>query len=150
MSEEQHGVADFLRGRWRVRRRVVDHRAGQEGAFTGWAVFADDPESGQLAYHEEGEVELGGVRRPATRSLRYAERGADVLDVTFADGREFYRLRLGEGGWSADHWCSPDTYLVAGRITGPDSYTERWRATGPAKDYELLTDYERDGGPEGP
>jgi hypothetical protein len=132
-------AADYLRGRWRVRRRIVDHRNGVEGSFVGSAEFDDD-----LSYHEEGELRFGGHCGPATRSLRYVDRGAHIFDVTFADGRDFYRLDLRAGGWQAEHPCNADTYVVAGRITGPDSYTEHWHATGPAKDYELLTSYERD------
>jgi hypothetical protein len=134
-------AADFLRGRWRVRRRVVDHRGGVEGVFVGSAEFGED-----LSYREEGELCFGGGRGPATRSLRYVDRGGQVLDVAFADGRHFYRLHLREGGWSAEHSCGADTYAVTGRVTGPDAFTEHWHATGPAKDYELLTSYERDTG----
>jgi Family of unknown function (DUF6314) len=141
----QRTVAGFLRGRWSVRRRIVDHRAGIEGEFTGFAVFADD-----LTYTEDGELRFGDHRGPATRSLRYAEAGAGVLDVRFADGRDFYRLDLGDGGWAAEHPCRADTYVVRGRITGPDSFTEHWHATGPAKDYELLTGYERARGGRSP
>jgi hypothetical protein len=134
-------AAGFLRGAWRVRRRVLDHRRGVEGEFVGRARF-----SGDLSYEEHGELTLGGHRGPAARSLRYVDRGAHVLDVLFADGRPFYRLHLSDGGWSAEHPCRDDTYAVAGRITGPDSFTEHWHATGPDKDYELLTTYERDVG----
>jgi len=132
-------AADFLRGGWRVHRRVVDHRRGIEGAFVGRARFADD-----LTYEEDGELSFGGHRGPAARSLRYVDRGGHVLDVRFADGRDFYRLDLSDGGWSAEHPCRADSYVVAGRITGPDSFTEHWHATGPDKDYELHTTYERE------
>ncbi|GAA0461685.1 hypothetical protein Ade02nite_16270 [Paractinoplanes deccanensis] len=132
-------MAAFLRGRWRVRRRIVDHRAGVEGSFTGTAEFSDD-----LSYFEQGELRYGDHVGPATRSLRYVDRGDHLLEVTFADGRDFYLLDLSDGGWSAEHPCRADTYVVDGRITGPDSYTEHWHATGPAKDYELITTYERD------
>ena len=138
-------LAGFLRGPWRVRRRVVDHRRGLEGLFVGRARFAED-----LSYTEDGELTFGGHRGPASRSLRYFDRGGRVLDVRFADGREFYRLELAADGWSAEHPCRDDTYVVAGRITGPDSFTEHWRAIGPDKDYELLTTYERDPGERDP
>jgi hypothetical protein len=143
-------VAAFLRGRWRVRRRIVDHRSGVEGSFEGTARFDDD-----LSYFEEGELRYGEHRGPATRSLRYVDRGGRRVEVKFADGRDFYVLELTGGGpaasdgWSAEHPCAADTYVVAGRITGPDSYTEHWHATGPAKDYELLTSYEREREREG-
>ncbi|GIF02776.1 hypothetical protein Asi03nite_03140 [Actinoplanes siamensis] len=123
-----------------MRRRIVDHRGGVRGEFAGTAVFDDE-----LRYREEGELRFGGHHGPATRNLRYVDRGAFVLDVLFQDGREFYRLDLSDGAWSAEHPCAADTYRVTGRITGPDSFTERWHATGPAKDYELLTTFERAG-----
>ncbi|SNY47122.1 DUF6314 family protein [Paractinoplanes atraurantiacus] len=127
-----------------MHRRILDHRAGVEGSFVGTAEFGDD-----LSYEEQGDLTYGDHRGPATRSLRYHDRGDRRLEVTFADGRPFYLLDLGEGesgdAWSAEHPCAADTYVVAGRITGPDSYTEHWHATGPAKDYELITSYDRSG-----
>ncbi|MEV6348106.1 DUF6314 family protein [Actinoplanes sp. NPDC051851] len=132
------GAAAFLRGRWRVERGIVDHRAGVSGEFLGTAVFGAD-----LGYHEEGELRFGGHRGPASRSLKYVDLGGWVLDVTFADGRDFYRLDLSDGGWTAEHPCRADRYVVDGRITGPDGFTEHWHATGPEKDYELTTRYSR-------
>jgi len=136
----ERAAAEFLRGRWRVRRRMVDHRSGAEGEFAGSAEFTDD-----LSYREDGELRFGGHRGPATRSLRYVDLGGGGFDVKFADGRDFYRLDLEDGGWSAEHACVADTYVVTGRITGPDSFTEHWHATGPAKDYELSAEYRRAG-----
>lgn len=134
----QRTAADFLRGRWQVRRQVLDHHSGTEGEFTGTAEFTED-----LSYFEQGELVFGGHRNTATRTLRYVDLGGRVLDVKFADGRDFYRLDLSDGDWAADHLCRADLYVVSGRITGPDSFTEKWHASGPAKDYELLTDYRR-------
>lgn len=149
-------AAEFLRGEWRVRRRVIDHRRGVEGEFVGRARFAGDrpdeehgdrpdAEHRELSYEEHGELRFGGHQGPATRSLLYVDRGAHLLDVKFADGRDFYRLDLSDGGWTAEHPCREDAYTVAGRITGPDSFTEHWHATGPDKDYELITAYARVG-----
>jgi hypothetical protein len=132
-------AADFLRGRWRVRRRIVDHRLGVTGEFAGTAAFDAD-----LVYTERGELRFGGHRGPATRSLRYVDRGGAVLDVYFADGRDFYRLDLDSTGrWHAEHPCRADRYTVTGELTGPDAFTERWHTTGPDKDYELISDYTR-------
>jgi hypothetical protein len=131
-------AASFLRGRWRVRRRVIDHRSGVTGEFVGTAVF-----DAGLVYTEQGELRFGGHRGPATRSLRYVDRGGAVLDVYFADGRDFYRLDLGDGRWRAEHPCRADLYTVAGELTGPDAFTEHWHTTGPDKDYELITHYTR-------
>jgi hypothetical protein len=139
-------AAAFLRGAWRVHRRIVDHRLDVAGEFRGSASFEDD-DAGDLIYTERGELRFGGHRGPATRSLRYRVRGDAVLDVRFADGRDFYRLEVSGGRWHATHPCRADLYTVTGAITGPDGFTEHWHTTGPATDYDLFTDYTRRTGP---
>jgi hypothetical protein len=104
-----------------------------------------DGESRVLAYHEHGELRFGGHLGPASRSLFYRELPDGSADVRFADGREFYRLDLRHGTWSAEHPCRADKYLVTVTRLSPDSFTENWRVVGPAKDYELTTTFTRAG-----
>src|ERR1700753_2264343 len=95
VSVVQGTAADFLRGRWRIRRRIVDHRAGVEGSFVGEAEFDVD-----LTYHENGEIRYNGHRGPAGRTLRFVPRDRYRMEVRFADGRDFYELDL-RADWTA-------------------------------------------------
>ena len=159
------GIADFLDGDWNVERQISDHRTGQAGLFRGRASFRlcaaaavpkevrlagelepADRNGRVLAYEEQGELRFGGHCGPASRSLLYRELADGSADVRFADGREFYRLDLRSGTWSAAHPCRADRYLVTVTRLGADSFTETWRVSGPAKDYELTTTYIRAGG----
>jgi hypothetical protein len=154
---------DFLRGRWRIERRIADHRAGGTGTFDGVARF--EAEGGEaegaeaegaeaegaeaegaevkgtevLAYHEDGELRFGGHRGPASRSLIYRRRPDGTADVCFADGREFYRLDARSGAWQGQHDCGHDRYTVAGEMLDSGRFRERWRVRGPDKDYEITT-----------
>jgi hypothetical protein len=139
---------DFLRGRWRIERRIADHRAGGTGTFDGVARFeaggpkAGGPEAGGievLAYHERGELCFGGHRGPASRSLIYRRRPDGAADVCFADGREFYRLDARSGHWQGQHDCGRDRYTVCGDMLDSGRFRERWQARGPDKDYEITT-----------
>jgi hypothetical protein len=154
----------FLRGTWRVERRLADHRSGTAGWFRGAARFAPaaggDPEPGphpaqsddskrrlppagpgweELAYHEEGELVLGEHRGPASRRLIYRRRPDGTADVFFADGREFYLLDPRPGRWQARHPCGRDEYLLRGRVLSDQLLEERWQVSGPGKDYEIMT-----------
>jgi hypothetical protein len=150
----------FLRGTWRVRRRLVDHAAGTSGSFTGtarWVAAEDgadiageepiadnsnrpgDPGGPELAYRESGELRFGGHRGPASRSLIYRGREDGTADVRFADGRPFYHLDPRPGTWQARHDCGRDQYLLAGRRLDAGTIEERWRVRGPDKDYEITT-----------
>jgi hypothetical protein len=141
-------TVDFLSGDWTLMRRISDHRTGQVGSFHGTASFCPSATSQPgrtLTYVESGELRLGSHRGPAGRSLLVLDAGDGTADVRFSDGREFYRLDLRTGSWTAAHPCRADRYNVTITRLSPDSYAETWRVTGPSKDYELRTTYTRAG-----
>jgi len=153
----------FLRGTWRVERRLTDHAAGTTGSFTGiaqWVAAVDGADAARVAspapsadnsnrpgerggpelcYRESGELRFGGHCGPASRSLIYRGRADGTADVRFADGRPFYHLDLRPGTWQARHDCGRDEYLLAGRRLDDATIEERWRVRGPDKDYEITT-----------
>jgi Family of unknown function (DUF6314) len=135
-------VADtlaFLRGRWRLERRLADHRSGIGGTFTGDAAFAATADPAVLRYVERGELRFGGHVGPAIRTLVLLGRPGGAADVRFADGREFYRLDLGPGCCQAEHRCGPDHYAVTYRVLAQDLLEEHWRVAGPRKAYDSVT-----------
>jgi len=136
---------DYLCGDWDVVRQIVDHRTGQHGVFRGQASFRPSADGKVLEYAEDGELEFGSHRGPASRALIYAARPDGTADVRFADGREFYQLDLREGSWQAEHPCRADQYLVTVTRLTADSFTETWHVSGPGKNYELRTSYQRAG-----
>jgi hypothetical protein len=133
----------YLAGHWNVARRISDRRTGHCGSFVGKASFQPSPEA--TRYLEQGELEFGGHRGPASRNLIYRGRRDGGADVQFADGREFYTLDLSPGSWRAEHICRDDRYQVTVTWLSPDSFSETWRVAGPAKDYEMTTTYTRAG-----
>jgi hypothetical protein len=155
---------DFLRGGWRIERRMIDYAAGDSGTFDGVARFevarfeeaqpeppaaapGHEPgsappafgEPAALTYHETGELRFRGHRGPASRSLIYRGRPDGTADVFFADGREFYHLDPRSGRWTGQHPCGRDHYALAGQLLGDGTLEERWRVRGPDKDYEIFT-----------
>jgi hypothetical protein len=142
-------TADYLRGRWQVERAITDFRSGQSGSFAGSARCAETPagSAGALSYQEQGELNFGAHRGPASRGLLYLPRSDGAVDVRFADGRPFYRLDLRSGACSAEHPCGRDSYLVTIRVLSPGAYIERWRVRGPGKDYVMTTTMVRLGPP---
>jgi Family of unknown function (DUF6314) len=139
------GTVEYLSGDWDVVRQISDHRGGQEGWFRGRARFLPSADGQLLQYTEDGELEFGSHRGPASRALIYAARPDGTADVRFADGREFYQLDLRDGSWQAEHPCRADRYSVTVTRLTADSFTETWHVAGPAKDYELRTSYQRAG-----
>jgi hypothetical protein len=133
----------FLRGRWRLERWLDDHRSGVCGTFTGDAEFAATDDPAVLRYEERGELRFGGHAGPATRSLVCLGRPGGVVDVRFADGREFYRLDLTPGCCQAEHLCGRDRYTVTFRVLSPDLLEERWHVLGPEKAYDTATTLHR-------
>jgi hypothetical protein len=129
----------FLRGCWHLERRLVDHRSGICGTFTGDAEFAGTPDPSVLRYAEQGDLRFGGHAGPAGRTLVYRGLPGGAVDVRFADGREFYRLDLGSGRWQAQHICGRDRYAVTYRILAEDLLEEHWQVLGPQKAYDSVT-----------
>lgn len=129
----------FLRGRWRLERRLDDHRSGTCGWFTGDAEFAATADPAVLRYTEQGELRFGGHTGPAGRTLICAGRPDGAVDVRFADGREFHRLDLGPGRCQARHDCGQDSYVVSYRVLAPDLLEEHWQVAGPRKAYDSVT-----------
>jgi hypothetical protein len=129
----------FLRGRWRLERRLSDHRSGVCGTFTGGAEFAATADPAVLRYVERGELRFGGHAGPATRTLVCLGRPGGAVDVRFADGGEFYRLDLGPGRCQAEHLCGRDRYTVTYRVLAQDLMEEHWQVAGPQKAYDTVT-----------
>jgi hypothetical protein len=137
-------VLTYLAGRWRVRRRVRDHAAGDEGRFEGSTVFSP-LDGGGLLHHESGTFTWRGVPRPAERTLRFLPGGArGTADVRFADGRPFHDLDLTSGRHIAEHPCAADLYRGEFTVLDENHWRTVWRVGGPAKDLTLLTDYMRE------
>ena len=133
----------FLRGRWRLERRLDDHRAGVRGTFAGEAEFAATDDPAVLCYAERGELCFNGHTGPARRALLLRELPDGTADVRFADGREFYRLDLSPGCCQAEHLCGRDRYTATFRVLARDLLEERWHVVGPHKAYETLTTLRR-------
>lgn len=133
----------FLRGRWRLERRLDDHRSEVCGTFTGEAEFAATDDPTVLRYDEQGVLRLGGHTGPARRALLLRALPDGTADVRFADGREFYVLDLRSGQWTAHHGCGADTYVVSYLVPAPGWLEERWHVTGPRKSYETVATLRR-------
>jgi hypothetical protein len=133
----------FLRGRWRLERRLDDHRSGASGTFTGDAEFAGTDDPAVLRYAERGELRFNGHAGPARRALLLRALPDGTADVRFADGREFYVLDLGSGQWTARHRCGADDYVVSYLVRAPGWLEERWHVTGPSKAYDTVTELRR-------
>jgi len=133
----------FLRGRWRLERRLDDHRSGVCGTFTGEAEFAATDDPAVLRYEERGELRFGGHAGPARRALLLRELPDGAVEVQFADGREFYRLDLGPGCCRAEHLCGRDRYTAMFRVLARDLLEEHWHVLGPRKAYDSVTTLRR-------
>jgi hypothetical protein len=144
VARQQPATLAFLRGAWRLDRRLADHRSGVSGRFNGEAEFAATGDPAVLRYTEHGELRFGGHTGPAWRSLLCRGLPGGAVDVRFADGREFYRLDLSSGRWRAKHVCAGrDDYVVTFLVLSAGLLQERWRVLGPDKDYVTITELER-------
>ena len=134
-------LKSFLKGEWKLERRLDDRRAGQQGILSGVAVFAAEAEA--LRYEEAGQLAIGGHEGPAEQIYRYLFVAPGRAEVQFRDGRFFHDLDLSGGSWSVTHLCAPDRYDGAFTALDGDSWRVVWRVTGPRKDLILDSSYRR-------
>lgn len=140
-----HAVTDieaYFVGRWRVDRVIFDASGARIGAFTGSLTFAVD--DGVLVYHEDGVLDFGSHRGPATRTLHYAVTGPGQADVHFGYGDFFHEVDLREGSWSTRHPCRDDLYQGEYRIIDADHWQQEWVVAGPTKNHTMSTDFRRE------
>ncbi len=131
----------FLQGVWRLKRRIDDRRAAQQGRLDGTARFEAEAEG--LLYREEGRLVIGSHDGPALQSYRYTFPTAQRAQVRFADGRDFHELDLGKGAWACTHLCGEDRYIGDFSLLGPDAWRVVWQVGGPRKDLVLDSSYRR-------
>lgn len=137
------GRDDFA-GRWHVARKITDHRGGQSGAFDGQAVFTPDGRD-RLIYREEGVLTLaqgGPLKAERTYLWQFA---ADVVTVSFEDGRPFHSFALRAHAAGSDHLCGRDLYQVVYDFALWPVWQAVWQVAGPAKDYVSHSAYQRVG-----
>ncbi len=131
------GLTDFI-GRWHLARRIVDRRAGQEGAFEGEALWAADDAG--LTYLESGTLRLGdGPALRAERRYLWRQVGRGIV-VLFADGRPFHRFTPGDGD-TAQHLCGDDLYDVRYDFARWPVWQAVWTVRGPRKDHDIVSTY---------
>lgn len=131
-------------GEWRIERTIEDALLVRSGVFTGRAVFTSMSDG--LAYHEEGELQLGdSLRCTASRRYIWREAGGNAIELRFSDGRFFHRFTSGEPAPSAAHDCPPDSYRVRYDFRAWPVWTAAWRVTGPRKDYAMVSAFRRAG-----
>lgn len=130
-----------LEGDWDLS-RVIRHGDGREDRFAGRAVFARA--NGGLVLTERGQLSVGGQSFEAEQRTLWAE-GDGALEVSFADGRAFHAVTLGEPAPTAVHLCDPDHYEVTYDFADWPLWRAIWRVTGPRKDYVMRSEYRRAG-----
>lgn len=134
MAETSLGPDTFF-GKWDVRRKVIDHRAGSVYAFAGQAALS------ATSFREEGEVSVGPEVFPATRTYRLAFEEASVR-VLYPSGNDFITLGF-RPSQAVSHLCGSDTYTGRFFFRSDDEWVEIWRVRGPQKRYVSLTRYRR-------
>lgn len=132
-------LADF-EGLWRIRRRILDHRTGQEGHFDGQAVL-HPAMNGPWIWTETGTLRMADMPpMQAERRYLWAASGGRI-SVSFADGRPFHDFSTESP--EALHWCDPDDYRARYDFAAWPMWHVEWRVRGPRKDYTMRSDHMR-------
>ena len=132
------GAADFA-GRWRLERRITDHRGGPESVLRGEVYL--EPVAGGLEYRERGSLRLGdGPPLEAERRYFWAFIEGEVR-VRFADGAPFHAFVPAGKGAGTPHPCGDDLYQCAYDFTAWPRWRVTWRVRGPRKDYLSVSEH---------
>ncbi|WP_299848702.1 DUF6314 family protein [uncultured Roseovarius sp.] len=128
-------VLDDFEGKWRLKRQITPATT-PPGQFLGVATWSRAAHG--LTYHEMGELQIAG--HPAMSAERCYLWQSD-LSVWFDDGRFFHHVPA--VGGETSHWCDPDQYNGIYDFSNWPRFSVTWRVKGPAKDYRMVSDYDR-------
>ena len=131
----------FLKGRWRIVRRISDARLGLMGRLVGSASFT--PSGDGLIHVETGDLSFGAYRGPVTRTYHLAIESPSIVMVHHADGGPFHTLDLRSGVADILHRCSGDHYRGRYRVLDESRFAVSWQVAGPRKQYRLATLHRR-------
>lgn len=134
-----------LEGRW-----TLDRRIEPAGHFRGEARFTPHGGPDSLLYREDGVLEQDGRQIPGYREFFY-RLADDRIEIDFAEphrrGQPYVALSFVREGdllvARAEHRCAPDHYRHEMRWQDADQFMTDIRVSGPAKDYRLITRYQR-------
>jgi hypothetical protein len=129
-------LADF-EGVWRFERRVTEAGGGLT-QVTGRAVWTRD--GAGLVCEETGEMRVPGH---APMQVMRRTLWGPGLCVAFEDGRPFHTVP--PGGGAVAHWCDPDQYDGDYDFGQWPDFRVVWHVKGPRKDYQMVTEYRREG-----
>ena len=135
----------YLRGAWRLTRRIEDRATESIGRFEGTLRFEDTAEG--LSYREEGELTVAGYSGAAWRCYEFRFPAPGHAEVFFPGGGLFHDLDLSEGAWDVLHPCGDDGYRGRFQALAQDSLQVSWRIEGPRKDLLIETQLARLGDP---
>lgn len=126
-----------FRGDWRLRRRILDRRAGEVARLDGVVRFVAAADG--LRQDEAGTLRLPG-RPPlsATRAYLWSER-PDRIMVDFADGTRFHDFGPALCTPTAEHPCGDDLYRVRYDFRRWPRWRIVWRVSGPRKDLVIVS-----------
>ncbi|MEM6974426.1 MAG: DUF6314 family protein [Pseudomonadota bacterium] len=133
------GSADWLMGRWRLRRVIHDRRLARTGRVDGALTVSPClTEAGRLVVDEAGEMQLGGATYSVSRRSLWTPEGDGAIALTFEDGRPFHTIRPRAGFAVARHECAADLYEVVYRF-GQGRWSSLWTVSGAAKNYTMAS-----------
>ncbi len=136
------GPADFA-GLWQLRRQIMDHRAGQQGALQGQVQFGAEAKASILRYDEVGQLQIADSPKLEARRTYFWHFEAAQVRVTFADGGAFHSFAPRGQAAGTDHPCGDDYYQVQYDFTHWPRWQSVWNVRGPRKDYRMVSDYQR-------
>ncbi len=127
---------DFL-GTWRLRRRILDRRAGEAGRLDGLVRF--EAGAGGAVQREEGTLTLASRQQmTATRTYLWSAAPGRLV-VRFADGSDFHDFSDDADNPEAEHPCGDDLYRVRYDFRGWPAWRAVWRVSGPRKDLVIAS-----------
>jgi len=130
----------FLKGEWRLSRRIRDLRLMLRGQLDGHASVTVMTKG--LLLSETGRLAFGEHVSDASQRYRIIF-GSECAQVFRADGSRFHDLDLSSGTARILHHCGEDLYRGRYRVTDDDHYSVGWRVIGPRKNYRMASLYSR-------
>jgi len=140
MSQSTNDIFHNLEGKWSIKRIL-----GAVGTAEGEASFIQTGNSNVFSYQEKLEITFTGYEKQTGHQeykfIYDVER--DSISKYNSSDNFMYQLKFSGNKANGEYDCTPDKYIATYMFLSDNKFFLIYKVTGPAKNYSIVTEFEK-------